>query len=229
MGRMLRFTDLRRSLALIFAAWPHSRGWREDPSLETLRGRVGASAFLHLVAVALLLNAWWMGAPRLKPAGTATGQHVMVTYNPGKPAPPRPAPPRQASSRRYRKANVVPLLPADTRTPPIQGNDALGSGTVSLMYVKAFPGQKPDLSGAGTTGDVVVDVEIDDTGHVAQVHARRGMGAQIDDLVVATVEHWVFYPAMRNGHAIPSERELRFHFDRRRDPNCGWECFALEE
>ncbi|SEB46064.1 energy transducer TonB [Terriglobus roseus] len=224
---MLRLSDLRRRLALIPAAAPRARGVRW---LETLPGRAMFSACLHLLALLVLVNAWWMGAPRLKPAGTATGRHVLVTYNPGKPAPLPPTPPRRAMARRYPRANVLPVVADDaSAAPPVQGNDALGTGTVSLLYVQAFPGQKPDLSGAGTTGDVIVEVEIDDTGHVAQVHARRGMGAQIDDLVVATVERWLFHPAMRNGHAVASERELRFHFDRRRNENCGWECFALEE
>jgi protein TonB len=71
-------------------------------------------------------------------------------------------------------------------------------------------------------------VVIDDTGKVARAKARRGMGHGIDEVVVATVEQWVFYPAMRNGRAVASEQELHFHYERGRaaDP-CGWDCFAL--
>ncbi|AFL88982.1 Gram-negative bacterial tonB protein [Terriglobus roseus DSM 18391] len=221
---MPRVTDTQRPAVPGTAAWMRSSGrqWTITSFPKTL------SALLHLGAVFVLVNAWWLSAPRLKPAGTSTGQHVMVTYNPGKPAP--PVPHRVTTHSQYPKTTPTPAMPQDANAAPtVQGNDALGSGTVSLLYVQAFPGQKPDLSGAGVTGDVIVDVEIDDTGHVAQVHARRGMGAQIDDLVVATVERWVFHQALRNGIAVRSERELRFHFDRRRDADCGWECFALEE
>ena len=225
---MLRFASPRRSAG---GTWPlyDWRHWQARLWPATLRSRVGLSAGLHLLAVFCVLNAWWLGAPRLKPAGTSAGRHVTVTYNPGKPVPVPPQARRAVVTRHYPRAALAAPAEEATAKTAVQGSDALGSGTVSLLYVQAFPRQKPDLSKAGATGDVVVDVEIDDTGHVAQVHARHGMGAQIDDMVVATVERWVFYPAVRDGRAVRSERELRFHFDRRSDANCGWECFALEE
>jgi protein TonB len=225
---MLRLAEVRHRGALIPPGRAQGR-WGLWQTVSELPGHAALSTVLHLLAAFVLLNAWWLGAPRLAPAGTSAGQRVMVTYNPGKAAPPPPAH-RAVDRRRYPRVAPAPDMPQEARTPPlVQGNDALGSGSVSLLYVQAFPGQKPDLSSAGTTGDVVVDVEIDDTGHVAKVHARRGMGAKIDDMVVATVEHWIFHPALQNGHAVRSERELRFHFDGRGDPNCGWECFALQE
>jgi TonB family protein len=194
----------------------------------TLEGRIATSAVIHGIVVFLFFNSWWLGARHLKPAGTSAGSHVMMAYHPGKPTPPRLVHHIQVT-RRYPRAVAIPVIQAETpKTPETSGNDAQGSGTVSIAYVESFPRQRPDLSNAGATGEVVIDVEIDNTGHVAQVHARKGMGRGIDDMVVATVERWVFYPAMRNGHAVSSERELHFHFDRRRDANCGWECFALE-
>jgi protein TonB len=232
MGGMIRVADLRRRAIRIGSPSPSPARSSDATDLPSLFSRrVGGSILLHLAAAFLFWNAWWCSAPRLTPAGTSKGRNVVVTYNPGRLAPAPPLPVRRAISPK-RLSLVKPISPAvpDAKTEAtVQGNDALGNGTVSLLYVQAFPEQKPDLSTVGTTGDVVVDVEIDDTGHVAQVHARHGMGSGIDDQVVATVEHWIFHPAVRDGRAISSERELHFHFDRRRDPNCGWECFALQE
>jgi protein TonB len=112
----------------------------------------------------------------------------------------------------------------------MSGNDPLGISEANIARVQAFPAVKPDLSQltAGSSTDVVVDVEIDETGRVVHARARKGMGREIDDVVVATVEQWLFYPAMKNGHAVTSQQELRFHYDQRPGvASCGWDCFEL--
>ena len=113
-------------------------------------------------------------------------------------------------------------------TPHETGDDARGDGSASLRYVQAFPDQRPDFSGLGATGDVVVDVQIDDTGHVQRAFARRGMGSAIDAMVIATVEHWMFDPARKDGHPVASVQELHFHYDRNGSKgSCGWDCIDL--
>lgn len=209
------------------------RLWKQRSTLvlQTQQGKVAVSTALHLLALFVVANAWWIGARKLKPAGTRQGARVLMTYNPGKLS-------QTHEVKRALKHHVPPKkvmeAPVVVVTPPIdppgeRGNEALGDGNVSIAYVQAFPQERPDLSEVGATGDIFVDLQIDDTGHIARVHARRGMGTQIDQMVLATVQQWVFHPAVKNGRPISSEQELHFHFDRRRNPGgCGWECITLE-
>jgi len=207
--------------------WEYLGAWLRP---ETLQGKVGLSLVAHLVVLFLLLNSWWFGARRLRMAGTRDGVKTMLAYVPGKPVPVDAA--ARATARPKRKAikavslkTVAPEEPDASES--VASAAALGNDEVSIARVQGFPHEHPDLSRLGQSGDVIVDVEIDDTGHVIQVHARKGVGGGVDEIVLATVEQWVFHPALRGGKPVESRREIRFHFDRGRNPSCGWDCFAL--
>ncbi len=209
------------------ARWRRTGEWLRP---ETLQGKAGLSLAAHLAALFLLLNGWWFGARRLQLAGTRQGLRPMVAYVPGKKVSAQLAK-RTAAVVKHKPPKSFVLKTAAAATmeaAPEIPNDALGNDEVSIARVEGFPHQRPDLSRAGATGDVIVDVEIDDTGHVTQVHTREGMGAAVDDVVAATVVQWVVHPALRAGKPIGCKREIHFHFDRRRNPaGCGWDCFAL--
>lgn len=197
--------------------------------LGTIQGRVAVSAALHGLWILLVVNAWWLGAHKLHAVGAANGVRVVRLYDPAlapqhAPAP-RKAPPRLVHLRRTAVVapSIVPPLQEASAAAP---DPALGNGDVSIVYLQGFPAQRPDLSGAGQVGDVELDLLIDEAGRIAQVHTRRGMTDSIDRAIIATVEQWVFQPAMRNGHPIASSEELHFHFTRE-SANCGWECFSL--
>jgi protein TonB len=203
------------------------KDWR-----ETLQGKMAASAALHVLILLFAANAWWFGARKMKPVGSPSGSRHMMVYNASKTFP-------QASSAYKAPIHTVrparTLLAAPAQVPDLQqatapgSEQALGNGEVSIRYVQAFPAEKPDLAGAGATGDIKLDVLIDETGHIARIRARTGMTPSIDRMVIATVEQWVFQPAMRDGHPVSTSEELHFHYDRARNPvNCGWDCFTLE-
>jgi hypothetical protein len=198
----------------------------------TLEGKVAVSAALHLVVLFVAANAWWMGARAFRPLGSATGSQRLMTYDPSM-ATPQSSPNRKRPIQKARPLQSSIVSPA--QLPDVQeatspgSNQALGSGEVSITYVQAFPSQKPDLSGSGATGDIELDVRIDETGHIAQIRTRRGMTDTIDRMVSATVAQWVFKPATRNGQPVTTSEELHFHYDSARSPStCGWECFTLE-
>jgi protein TonB len=96
------------------------------------------------------------------------------------------------------------------------GNDALGSGDVTLALVDVHPPPHPDLGqlAKGTHGDVVVDIIIDPLGRISQSTLVRGLGPAIDQTVLVTIQSWTFHPATRNGVPVASEQELLFHYDR---------------
>jgi protein TonB len=136
---------------------------------------------------------------------------------------------------------VAPTTPETAETassatdvPPNEavGSDALGSGTVSIVYIQSFPKQRPDISGlpVGSSGDIVVGVRIDNDGRVASATTKQGVGYGIDEMMIATVEQWIFHPATKDGRPVTSEQDLHFHYDLGRNPMlCGWECFTLVE
>lgn len=198
----------------------------------TLEGRMAVSATLHLLVFFLAANAWWMGARRLRAPGSPAGSTRLMIYSASKPLPPAP----QAHKTPVHSVRPAPAqITAPAQVPDLEqatsggSEQALGNGEVSITYVRAFPAQKPDLAGTPPTGDITLDIDIDQTGHIARIHTRTGISDTVDRMVIATVEQWIFQPAMRNGHPISSSEELRFHYDRARNPaGCGWECFTLE-
>ena len=208
---------------------------------QSIAGRTALSALAHGLALLLMANWWWLTAHRMRPAGLAAGTRTVVLYKPGKPGDPlqedRPVVRKpHAGPRRNRPGPIaapMQALPATAAIPAPDaqhetGDDARGDGSASLRYVQAFPDQRPDFSGLGATGDVVVDIQIDDTGHVQRAFARKGMGSAIDAMVIATVQRWMFDPARKDGRPVASVQELHFHYDRSWSKgNCGWDCIGL--
>ena len=100
--------------------------------------------------------------------------------------------------------------------PPSNGGDPSGDADVSLAMAMFYPAPKPDLSALphGTHGDIVVDVEIDETGKVVDAHLDQGLGHGVDEAVLAVLETWTFDPATKAGKPVASIQQLLFHFDR---------------
>ena len=63
---------------------------------------------------------------------------------------------------------------------------------------------------AEATVDVLVD--LDATGEVTRVEVARWAGFGLDEATVETVRRLHFFPAMRNGVAIPIRVLLRYNF-----------------
>jgi TonB family protein len=65
---------------------------------------------------------------------------------------------------------------------------------------------------SGVQGDVIVEITIDTTGKVSETRLLHGLGPGIDEKVMAAAREWHFRPATRNGIAVPSKQDYRFHF-----------------
>jgi protein TonB len=213
---------------------------------KTGAARVGASVLLHLLVIAAV-SRHWSWARKMPAAGTARGSRVMLLYLPGgasvgaqqeakvrsRRARPRVAPKLEAV--RYVAPEVEEAgaaAPVAATADEAVGSAALGSGTVSLVFIQSFPAQRPDISmlPVGASGDIVVGVRIDDNGRVVRATTKRGVGYGIDEMMLATVEQWIFHPATKDGRPVTSEQDLHFHYDLGRNPmTCGWECFTLVE
>jgi len=129
-----------------------------------------------------------------------------------------------------RVSHTHPVEPAalqpseETRTSAKQ--EALaGSPRGSLSYGPltghevrpAFPIVYPDpiVSNSeipdGTTGDVIVEVTIDERGVVTATKVLQPF-AGIENKVVSVLQTWRFTPATMDGVAIPSQQDVHFHF-----------------
>lgn len=64
----------------------------------------------------------------------------------------------------------------------------------------------------GLQGDVIVEITIDVEGNVSETKLLQGVGHGIDQKVIAAARAWHFHPATRNGVAVLSKQDYRFHF-----------------
>jgi protein TonB len=208
-------------------ARPYNTLFTDETTRRTPNHWVTASVAAHICVLGLFLL---HRTPRLANAerpGDRNGHNLLLTFSPGSSS---PVAPLQAEKQPQQKPTPLPTIAApkmaaaltpsapsttigkDTGT----GDDALGDGNITLALELAHPYPKPDLSvlPSGTRGDVVVDIVIDKTGHVAKSTMARGLGHGIDETVLATIQQWTFQPATRNGQPVASEQELLFHYER---------------
>ena len=73
------------------------------------------------------------------------------------------------------------------------------------------PVERADIP-RGVTGDVIVEITIDERGNVIETRLLRGLGYGIEDKVITTLYQWHFRPAMRDGVPIPSKQDVHFHY-----------------
>ena len=191
------------------------------------RGTV-VSAVLHL-SVLLFLGTGAIRTAQIAPyrlPGTDKGNTVLVYFSPGS----LQAVASTNKSKSPEKTKPASLDKDKTEAPqthlatPTKAEagvggaveSGLGEGDITIALESYYPPPKPDLSAlpSGTKGDVVLDAVIDETGKVSKLTLLHGLGAPIDNAVIATVEQWRYTPAKKNGVPVPSERELHFHYER---------------
>jgi TonB family protein len=97
---------------------------------------------------------------------------------------------------------------------------ASGSGSDSQSMYPAYPvfSPSPPVKDHAllpqTEQRIIVDVNLDEQGHVQEARLVNGLGNQLDQIVLDTVRSWQFHPAMLNGTPVPSSTELVFPFNR---------------
>lgn len=103
-------------------------------------------------------------------------------------------------------APVIEEAPDDEKSAEAQG----------LRLPRPFRRLRPEYPASAAraeveaTVDVLVDVGAD--GEVGEVQIARWAGFGLDEATVATVKQMHFFPAMRNGAAIPMRVLLRYNF-----------------
>ena len=97
-----------------------------------------------------------------------------------------------------------------TRIPgaPLTGPEIIPA----LPQVFPDPAVSPADLPPGVQGDVIVEVTIDERGNVVETKLIQGIGYGIEDRVLATLRHWHFRPASKDGVTIASQHIVSFHY-----------------
>jgi hypothetical protein len=95
-----------------------------------------------------------------------------------------------------------------------------GNGSDNLDMTPAFPvfSPHPPIKDRAllpqSAEKIVVDVDVDEMGQVVKETLIKGLGNQIDQMVLGIVKTWRFEPAKINGKPVASEAEVIFPLDR---------------
>ena len=100
------------------------------------------------------------------------------------------------------------------------GKATTGNGADSIDMTPAFPVYSPhppirDRALLPQTAEkIVIDVDLDDAGLVVKETLVKGLGNQLDAIVLEIVKTWKFQPAKINGKPVASQAEVIFPLDR---------------
>jgi hypothetical protein len=100
------------------------------------------------------------------------------------------------------------------------GKAMRGNGADSIDMTPAFPVYSPhppirDRALLPQTAEkIVIDVDLDETGLVVKETLVRGLGNQLDAMVLGIVKTWKFQPAKIDGKPVASQAEVVFPLDR---------------
>jgi len=101
------------------------------------------------------------------------------------------------------------------------GKALAGNGSDNIDMTPAFPVYSPhppihDRALLPQTAEkIVVDVDVDEVGQVVKETLVKGLGNQLDAMVLDIVKTWRFQPAKINGKPVASEAEVIFPLDQR--------------
>lgn len=191
-------------------------------SFPEIRSRSrGASLLFSLLIHCVVVFLWLYRTPIfVKPSSAAAGAHGVseaVTYFPSA-AEAKPALKKKPPRVVFNPNAVVAqedLPKSETRVGTEYGSVGSVTGTEARPALpmvfpdpRILPWQLPN----GLTGDVIVEVTIDEQGAVTDTRLLQSLKPDIDEKVVATVRNWRFRPATVDGVAISSRQDVHFHY-----------------
>ena len=200
---------------------PQPTWWRQRSTL--------LSGALHLALLLAILGGWHWG-PHLAPyrmPGTTQGVRTLTYFSAGRPQPSTTdAPALKTATKKLTpkpdpKAASAPVetaaAPQADLGPGSSAKSGAGEGNLNIALPKVFPYPNADISALprGSSGDVILNAVIDEQGKITELTLVKGLGPQIDNKVLATVQGWSYAPATKDGVPVRSEQELRFHYERR--------------
>ena len=145
---------------------------------------------------------------------TAPLQIAKVKAKPSLPSPAKPV--SRQREEASKTADDAPDITASAGSP--YGVHIPGTPLTGPAVMPALPQVFPDPPIArsdlppGISGDVIVEVTIDEQGNVTDLKLTQGIGYGIDEKVLAVLRRWHFRPATRDGFTIASQHLVHFHY-----------------
>ena len=162
---------------------------------------------------------------------TAGGSHAIPLSLPKMPTAAhtrKPAPSEETKAKtRLPVKTETPVKLSGGGTPPSphagdgSANAQTGNGSDDETVKPAFPvfSPRPPVTDRSllpaSQQQIVIDVKVDALGAVTGENLLKGLGNDLDRIVLETVKTWRFQPATVNGKPVPTEAELIFPFDPR--------------
>ena len=80
------------------------------------------------------------------------------------------------------------------------------------LIQRVAPSYPEQLRAEGIGGDVLLELELDETGKPFQVHLLDGVHPELDNAALVAARKLRFQPALLDGEPVPSRVHYRFHF-----------------
>ena len=118
----------------------------------------------------------------------------------------------QDDERGERELTTSDQIPVIEAAPDDDKSAAAGGLRLPRAFRHLIPAYPETAANAEVEATVDVLVDLDATGEVTRVEVARWAGFGLDEATVETVRRLHFFPAMRNGVAIPIRVLLRYNF-----------------
>jgi len=204
--------DLGAALGSDFFITGDAQTLRRSPSTGPVYFESYASIFVVSARSGRLVR--W-ARPNFRGATAAVAERsLLAELSTGDPDPPyvisiRRAQADERGERELRTESQVPIIEDAPDDDKIAATEGLRLPRPYRHLMPVYP-ETAARAEAEATVDVLVD--LDASGEVMQVEVARWAGFGLDEATVETVRRLHFFPAMRNGVAIPIRVLLRYNF-----------------
>jgi len=86
-------------------------------------------------------------------------------------------------------------------------------GAVPLVLIHQVDAEySEEALAAKREGKVILDVDVDPTGHVVNSHVVRALGVGLDEKAIEAVRQWRYRPALKDGQPMSFPMQIEFNF-----------------
>lgn len=108
----------------------------------------------------------------------------------------------------------MPSAPSASATGPSTGAGSAGSGnSAAHPVVQPLPVLSDDLREFAYQVVALARFRIHQDGTVDVELVRPTQNPRLNQLLLETLKNWRFFPAMKDGHPVESEQDIRVHFN----------------
>jgi TonB family protein len=117
-----------------------------------------------------------------------------------------------ATARLEYRAGYYGFSPDTARLIGVGNSDAVTAGPHPVLMHKKAPEYSEEARKAKYQGTVILNLEIDASGRVANVSVTRSLGLGLDEKATDAVKQWTFRPAMKDGKPVTVHAQVAANF-----------------